>query len=206
MPDGKDYKKATSIIAIDCEMVICEDEQSHLARLSVVNFNRHVLFDEIIKPALKVKNYLTSVTNLDSFKIHHARSLKDYEPQLKKLFSNRLVVGHTLDKDIEVLMKSGLDLKANKIRDIAIFPYFMKGKFKVALKELSEKFLQIKIQGACHSSVEDARAALELYKLYKKEIDIHIKDLCFRRNKKITKVKKIKSNQVNIIYNQEDSC
>ena len=73
-PDSKSYSKETPIVAIDCEMVICEDQQYHLARISIVNYNRHVLFDSYIKPNLKIKNYLEKVTNLSSFIIDRAQS------------------------------------------------------------------------------------------------------------------------------------
>ncbi len=100
----------------------------------------------------------------------------------------KIVVGHTLEKDFEVL---GLDIKPKLVRDVAVFRFFMNGKKKVKLSELCLKYLNIKIQGGVHSSAEDARAALELYKLYKKEIDIESKDKVFRKKKIIKKKKKV---------------
>ena len=46
-------------MAIDCEFVIGENGLKELAWISIVNFNRHILFDEVIKPEQKVSNYLT---------------------------------------------------------------------------------------------------------------------------------------------------
>ena len=180
LPEENLYKKETPILALDCEMVICEDNQRHLARLSIVNFNRHVIFDEYIKPTLKVKNYLFDITNIDPFKINHSQKFEFYKDKIFAILKNRILVGHTLEKDFEVM-----DFKPDFrfVRDISEFKLFMDGKFKSSLKNLSEKYLKIKIQGGTHSSVEDSRATLELYKLYKREIDLYAKDKVFKKKK-----------------------
>lgn len=180
LPPPKSYAKETPIIALDCEMVVCSDSQKHLARLSIVNFNRHTLFDEFIKPELPVVNYLNHVTNIDSFKLQKALPFSHYRPVVEALLKGRTVVGHTVDYDFEA-MKIQHDEKL--IRDISEFSYFKKDKFKTSLKELTDRFLNMKIQEGKHSSVEDARAALELYKLYKDEIDGEFKDTYFARLK-----------------------
>lgn len=181
LPESETYKKETPILALDCEMVICEDNQRHLARLSIVNYNRHVIFDEYIKPEKKVKNYLKEITNIDSFKISHSQNFEFYKKKIFKILQNKILVGHTLEKDFEVL---GFKAEKMKIRDISGFKLFMEGKFKVKLAKLCERFLKIKIQGGTHSSVEDARAALEMYKLYQREIDLFVKDEVFKKEKR----------------------
>ena len=181
LPETDTYKKETPILALDCEMVICEDNQRHLARLSIVNFNRHVIFDEYIKPQKNVKNYLKEITNIDSFKVSHSETFDFYKKKIFKLLENKILVGHTLEKDFDVM---GFLPKKMKIRDISEFKIFMEGKFKRKLSKLCEEFLKIKIQGGTHSSVEDARAALEMYKLYQKEIDLFVKDDVFKKEKR----------------------
>ena len=121
MPDLSTYKKETPIVAIDAEMVICEDTKSHLARLSIVNYNRHVLFDNYIQPRLPVTNYLTHVTNLDAFKIGRAKKYSDYKEEVEKILKDKIIVGHTLEKDFEVL---GFPVHKRYVRDIAIFRFF----------------------------------------------------------------------------------
>jgi RNA exonuclease 4 len=180
LPAPQSYAKETPIIALDCEMVVCSDSQKHLARLSIVNYNRQTLFDEFIKPELPVVNYLNHVTNIDSFKLHKALPFSHYRSAIEALLRERTVVGHTIDYDFEA-MKVVHDDKLK--RDISEFSYFKKDKFKTSLKELTDRFLNMKIQEGKHSSVEDARAALELYKLYKEEIDAEFKDAYFAKLK-----------------------
>lgn len=79
MPEEDSFKGITPIVSIDCEMIICEDKQKHLARLTIVNYNRHIIFDEYIKPKLKVINYLTHITNLDAFKVQRASTYDTYQ-------------------------------------------------------------------------------------------------------------------------------
>lgn len=106
--------------------------------MSIVNYNRHILFDEYIKPELKVSNYLHHVTNLDSFKIGRAMGLSYYQDKIKKLLKNKKIIGHTLDVDIKALGLENID--AN-LRDISEFSLFKRGKYKESLKNLTDKYL-----------------------------------------------------------------
>ena len=182
VPLPKTHKLSTPIIAIDCEMVVCTDSQKHLARLSIVNFNRHTLFDEFIKPELPVKNYLNHITNIDSFKLQTAHSLAHYLPIIQNIINDKTIVGHTLSSDFEALK---IEINERQKRDISEFSFFKNEKFKVGLKDLTDRYLNMKIQDGKHSSVEDARAALELYKLYKQEIDRETKDRFFQKSTKL---------------------
>jgi RNA exonuclease 4 len=177
LPDASTFKKETPIIALDCEMVICTDGQKHLARVTIINYNRHVLFDEHIKPPLPVKNYLTHITNITAFQLQNSYSLEHFTPTISKILDKKIVIGHTIENDFEVL-KINHDPKL--VRDISLFSIFRNGKFRLSLKELTGNFLSINIQEGRHSSAEDARATLELYKLYRNEIDNEFKDSFFR--------------------------
>ena len=185
LPDTGTFKEATPILSIDCEMVICNDGEKHLARLTIVNFNRHVVFDEFIKPKLAVKDYITHITNVDSYKLQNAHHYEHFKPKIEHLLKGKIIVGHTLEHDFAAI---GFQPEERLVRDISNFSHFRDTKYRISLKALTEKFLNIKIQEGRHSSAEDARAALELYKLYKSEIDGDFKDSYFRELKKTQKL------------------
>lgn len=67
-PDPKSFKGDTPIVAIDCEMILCEDrdagQKKMLARISIVNYNGHVLLDTYVNPKRKVINFLTWVSGI----------------------------------------------------------------------------------------------------------------------------------------------
>ena len=180
IPTDGTFKGETPVLALDCEMVACTDGQKHLARVTIVNYNRHVLFDEFVKPSLPVKDYLTHITNITAFQLNHSHSLDHFLPTIQKIIANKVVVGHTIEYDFDALR---LTHDKKLIRDISLFSAFRNGKFRMSLKELTGKYLSINIQEGRHSSAEDARATLELYKLYKQEIDQEFKDRYFREAK-----------------------
>jgi|688.fasta_scaffold327896_1 hypothetical protein len=79
---------------------------------------------------------------------------------------NKIVIGHTIDKDLEVCgLKKWTGFK--KIIDIAdTHPYSPAGK-RISLKKLSYNNLGKVIQEGWHSSVEDANATMQLFLKHK---------------------------------------
>lgn len=79
------HKGETPIVAIDCEMVMCTKNgiQTHeLARVSIVNYNGHILMDQYVRPVKKITNYLTWVSGITEKSIRDAPSLVEVKNQI----------------------------------------------------------------------------------------------------------------------------
>ena len=56
---GGSMTQGREVIAIDCEMVVVSDDSYALARISIVSWDGSVVMDELIKPDLPIKDYVT---------------------------------------------------------------------------------------------------------------------------------------------------
>ena len=92
---------------------------------------------------------------------------------IRGLFKGSTIIGHSLWNDFAVLNYEGHP--EEQIRDLALFQPFKDQLGRtLALRKLSARFLEKDIQQAAHSSVEDARASLALYRLFEAKFDAQI--------------------------------
>ncbi|CAG0913061.1 unnamed protein product [Notodromas monacha] len=161
----------TKCLAIDCEMVgvgTPEMERSILARVSIVNEKNECVYDKYVRPSEEVTNYRTHVSGVTSSHLLHAEEYSTVRREVAALIHKRVLVGHSLKNDFAVLL---LSHPKHLIRDTSTYPEFRKlfdGKTP-SLKNLTDRLLDVKIQHGIHDSVEDAIAAMTLYKQYAKE-------------------------------------
>ncbi|CAI4063069.1 Rnh70p SKDI_07G5240 [Saccharomyces kudriavzevii IFO 1802] len=151
------------IFALDCEM--CLSEQGLvLTRISIVNFDNEVIYEELVMPDVPIVDYLTRYSGITEEKLATSakKTLSEVQQDLLGIISRSdILIGHSLQNDLKVTK-----LKHPKIVDTAIIYHHKAGDpFKPSLKYLSETFLNKSIQNGEHDSVEDARACLELTKL-----------------------------------------
>ncbi|XP_075232358.1 uncharacterized protein LOC142330813 isoform X2 [Lycorma delicatula] len=172
--------KTTNVIAMDCEMVGVGENGSIsiLARVSLVNSFGECIYDKYVKPTETVKDYRTFVSGI---RPHHLESGEDFvkvQLEVANLLKGRTLVGHAIKHDLQVLI---LHHPRKYIRDTTTFIKFRnEAKGTLSLKNLAHEFLNVKIQDGEHDSVEDARAAMQLYMTYRKEWEQE------RRNKWLT--------------------
>ncbi|RLV94762.1 RNA exonuclease 4 [Spathaspora sp. JA1] len=164
-------------IAIDCEFVGVgpEGERSVLARVSLVNFYGHVLLDEFVKPKEKVTDWRTWVSGVTSKHMADAITFEQAQTRVGELLKDKVVVGHAVHHDLDALL---LSHPGWLIRDTVTYPAFRKisnGR-SPSLKKLTGHFLGVDIQQSSHSSVEDARATMLLFRLHKKDIEQHLRN------------------------------
>lgn len=159
-------------LAVDCEFVGVgpEGAESCLARISVVNYYGYIIYDKFVKPTEKVTDWRTWVSGVTPKHMKDAVTFREAQEEASKLFDNKIVVGHAVHHDLEALF---LSHPKHAIRDTSKFSEFRKiSKGKTpSLKKLADHFLNIKIQSGEHSSIDDARASMLLYRLYRKEIE-----------------------------------
>ena len=158
---------------MDCEFVGVgpEGKESALARISIVNYFGHVVFDEFVKPREKVVEWRTWVSGIKPEHMKNAITFKEAQKKTADILEGRILVGHALKHDLEALMLSHpKSLLRDTSRHLPFRKLYAKGKTP-SLKKLTTEVLKISIQEGEHSSVEDARATMLLYKKEKTEFE-----------------------------------
>jgi len=176
-PPQDSFNGITPIVAIDCEMVMVEGNRHEVARISIVNYHNHVLFDEFIKPKGKITNYLTWVSGITYKKICNKETIDYHKAKLLKILQGRKIVGHTLRSDFQALHELELFVADKDVRDISKCRFLNPDGKVMSLKRMTEHFLSLDIQpeNQSHDSVEDARAAMALFRKFESKWELEIK-------------------------------
>ncbi|PKY05893.1 hypothetical protein P168DRAFT_266700 [Aspergillus campestris IBT 28561] len=153
-------------IAMDCEMVGVgpnPDSASVLARVSIVNYNGEQIYDSFVRPKEMVTDWRTHVSGILPKHMVDARTLEHVQKEVTEILDGRILVGHALSNDLYALM---LSHPKRDIRDTSKHVPYRKvaGGGSPRLKVLASEFLGLNIQDGAHSSVEDAKATMLLYR------------------------------------------
>ncbi|XP_022741598.1 small RNA degrading nuclease 1-like [Durio zibethinus] len=162
-PKKSRMMKSNSMVAVDCEMVLCEDGTEALVRVCVVDRDLQVKIDELVKPNKAVADYRTEITGVAAGDLDGVTcSVVDIQKSMKKLLSNgTILVGHGLQNDLQVLK---ID-HARVIDTSYIFKYLDAPIYrKPSLNNLCKSLLgyEVRKPGAAHNCLDDACAAMKL--------------------------------------------
>jgi len=158
-----DNTSGLSLVALDCEM--CQTTVGlELTRISIVDDEENLIFDELVKPANPITDYLTQWSGIAESDLEGVTTtLKDVQQQIKQwLTKNTILVGHSLENDLKALK-----IFHCRVADTSVlFPHTVPGS-KNSLKFLASKYLSLQIQDSSHDSTQDSITALRLFKLKK---------------------------------------
>ncbi|GFP58228.1 RNA exonuclease 4 [Trichoderma asperellum] len=160
-------------VAVDCEMVGVGPggHESALARISIVDFHGRQIYDSYVKPVERVTNWRTAVSGISQKEMRFARDFSEVQKEVDDIIKDKILIGHDIKHDLDALK---LSHSPRNIRDTAKYPAFKKygnGR-KPALKVLAKEILGIEIQSGPHSSTEDARATMLLFRKHKSGFDM----------------------------------
>lgn len=139
------------------------DSESALARVSIVNFDGDQVYDAYVKPLEAVTDWRTHVSGISPKHMTDARSLEEVQKDVCKILQDRILIGHAVRHDLDALLISH---PKKDIRDTARHSAYRKiaGGSSPRLKILASELLGLNIQTGAHSSVEDARACMMLFR------------------------------------------
>ena len=182
-----DLPQKSLYLAMDCEMVGTITGESVAARVVLIDWRGRTVLDIYVKPDVEIADYRTFVSGITKEHLDDAQSYAGAQKQVTELLKDKILVGHGVDNDLRAL---GLVHPWLMTRDTAYYQPFMRvletstnnvsaivsrdGKNTPVwgprkLKELAKEKLQREIQvaGGSHCPVEDALAALDLYKSHR---------------------------------------
>ncbi|KYQ54927.1 RNA exonuclease 4 [Trachymyrmex zeteki] len=164
---NKENKTLTKQLAMDCEMVgIGDGTESIIARVSIVNKYGDCIYDKYVKPREKVVDYRTAISGVRPEHLRDGESFNIVQKEVADILKGRILVGHALKHDLNVLYLSHPRRYWRDTSRYKPFRQVSKGNTP-SLKKLAYELLGREIQVGEHSSVEDAKAAMQLYMLYK---------------------------------------
>ncbi|XP_075834758.1 interferon-stimulated 20 kDa exonuclease-like 2 [Microtus pennsylvanicus] len=168
------------MVAVDCEMVGTgpKGRVSSLARCSIVNYNGDVLYDDYVLPPCHIVDYRTRWSGIRKCHMAKATPFKIARSQILKILKGKIVIGHAIHNDYKALQYFH---PKSLTRDTSQIPLLNRKadcpeNVTLSLKHLTKKLLHRDIQAGTsgHSSVEDAQATMELYKLVEVEWEQHL--------------------------------
>ncbi|KAJ3242930.1 3'-5' exonuclease [Chytriomyces hyalinus] len=175
-PSKESLIKAGKYVAMDCEMVGIGQygAESALARVSIVNFHGHTILDTYVQPREAITDYRTHVSGITPAHLNprtnpnNLMSFSEAQTRVSNAIHEKIVIGHALKNDFSVLF---LDHPRRLLRDTSEFKGFkaLANGRKPALRKLAKQILNLDIQGGEHSSVEDAKVCMLLYKRVRTE-------------------------------------
>ncbi|KAJ0008553.1 hypothetical protein NQD34_015968, partial [Periophthalmus magnuspinnatus] len=165
-------------LAIDCKMVGAgyKGHISLLARCSIVSYDGDVVYDKFICPMLPITDYRTQWSGIRKSHLHGAMPYNQARKEILKLLMGKVLIGHAIHNNLRVL---NYYHPRTLIRDtsrvpllnaMAGFPEHQPASLKRLMKAIFNKDIQMGSNG--HSSVEDARATMELYKVVEAEWEL----------------------------------
>ncbi|XP_055531761.1 RNA exonuclease 4 [Wyeomyia smithii] len=161
----------TECLALDCEFVgTGSDGKEHmLARVSIVNERGEVILDTYVKPQKTVIDYRTEISGIRPELMESGKDFSSVRETVKILLHGRILVGHALKNDLLVL---NLRHPRHMVRDTSRFHPIarrIRALGTPSLRNLSKLILGEEIQNGIHDSIEDASAAMKIYRIFQEE-------------------------------------
>ena len=119
------FRGETPVVALDCEMVGVNGSDDALARVSIVNYNGHVLMDKYVIPEQRITDFRSWVSGVHPWHLkaeNGAIKFKEAKQISHKILKNcKIIAGHSLNHDFKVLEYEIGDDAENKVRDLTRF-------------------------------------------------------------------------------------
>ncbi|KAE9614285.1 putative exoribonuclease II [Lupinus albus] len=155
--------RSTAMMALDCEMVLCEDGTEALVKVCVVDHNLEVKLNELVNPNKAVADYRTEITGVSSKDLEAVTcTLANIQKSMKRLLYNgAILVGHSLHNDL-------CAMKIDYVRVVDTSYIFQSPNWSIhrrpSLNSLCKSVLgyEVREKGAPHNCLDDACAAMKL--------------------------------------------
>ncbi|EJF66937.1 ribonuclease H-like domain-containing protein [Dichomitus squalens] len=145
-----------------------------IARVAIVDYRGHDVFSTYVLPTNPVTDYRTSTTGIQPEDLQpggwSALPWKEVQARVAQLIRDKIIVGHTLWQDLSVL---GIRHPAVATRDVALYQPFRNAlrstNHVIGLPTLMWQLMRRRVQETHVCPLENARAALDLYRSHSEE-------------------------------------
>ncbi|XP_020582814.1 small RNA degrading nuclease 3-like isoform X2 [Phalaenopsis equestris] len=161
--DMSKVMKSSSMLSVDCEMVLCNDGTEEVVKVCAVDNKLNVKLNKIVNPNKSISDYRTEITGVSAKDLEGVTcSLVDIQGSMKKLLKHgTILVGHSAHNDLRALK-----IAHHRVIDTSyIFKYSeVRLTYTPSLNSLCKAVLgyEVRKEGEPHDCRIDAEAAMKL--------------------------------------------
>ncbi|KAJ7589245.1 ribonuclease H-like domain-containing protein [Mycena floridula] len=150
---------------------------SMLARVAIVDYQGQMVLDTYVVPTVKVTDYRTAMTGIQPSHLSGSNAIQFSVVQeyVAKILKGNILVGHSLWTDLSVL---GIAHPAVDTRDVGLYHPFRNALRSpnrvIGLQTLAWQLMRRRCQQEEINPLENARAALDLYRTQEQDWEITI--------------------------------
>ncbi|KAL3684625.1 hypothetical protein R1sor_002647 [Riccia sorocarpa] len=160
---AKDLSPTPNLLALDCEMALCEDGTMQVVRVCLVDRNLQTVIDTLVRPSKTVKEYKSHITGVTAEDLESVTVTQtDIQTKVKGTLSpGTIVIGHSLFNDLRAL-----HIDHRRVIDTAyLFPIRNRPQvWSPALRDLCKLVLgyDFRDDAKPHDCLEDAKIPMKI--------------------------------------------
>ncbi|KAH9947154.1 hypothetical protein B0H21DRAFT_856627 [Amylocystis lapponica] len=156
-------------LSLACTCVGCGPggSTSMLAKVAIVDYRGRDVYWTFVQPTMTVSDYRTSTTGIEPANLEPSavKKFSEVQQHVANLIKGKILVGHSLWQDLSVL---GIPHPAVATRDVALYQPFRTAlktpNQVIGLQTLMWHLMRRRVQDGKICALENARAALDLYR------------------------------------------
>jgi DNA polymerase-3 subunit epsilon/ATP-dependent DNA helicase DinG len=158
---------ALEFAALDVEATGLEPGRSEIIEVAILPFSldgEAEFFQSFVRPFGTIPLEITRLTGIEQADVAHAPRLLDIEAAIRKAIGRRIVVGHNIGYDTEMLAAGGIMLGNDTIDTLELARLILPGLPSYSLENLG-KALDLEGDGSAHRAANDVAVTVRLLRL-----------------------------------------
>lgn len=158
---------ALEFAALDVEATGLDPGRSEIIEIAIAPFSLDDEEDVVqtyVRPFGSIPLEITRLTGIENDDVRHAPRLLDIEPMIRKAVGRRIIVGHNIGYDTEMLSAGGIMLGNETIDTLELARLILPGLASYSLENLA-RTLDLESDGSAHRAGYDVSVTVRLLRL-----------------------------------------
>lgn len=158
---------ALEFVALDVESTGLDPSRSEIIEIAILPFSLHdenELVQTYVRPFGSIPLEITRLTGIENADVVHAPRLLDIEPMIRNAIGRRIIVGHNIGYDREMLSTGGIMVGNETLDTLALARLVLPGLPSYSLENLA-KALDLEGDGSAHRAAYDVQVTVRLLRL-----------------------------------------
>jgi DNA polymerase-3 subunit epsilon/ATP-dependent DNA helicase DinG len=158
---------ALEFAALDVEATGLDPERSEIIEVAILPFTLDEEREPVqsyVRPFSSIPLEITNLTGITDSDVTHAPRLLDIEPMIRQAVGRRIIVGHNIGYDLEMLSSGGIMLGNQAIDTLTLARLIIPGLPSYSLENLAKR-LDLEGDGSAHRAGYDVGVTVRLLRL-----------------------------------------